>query len=405
MHRVSPHVGNRVGSVIGSRDVSLFRRIFDSAYRRARRAEGKGEYREAAALYVEADMPDEAAHAFLVHATRAKALDDRLASYQDALRWLPVDHPRRGEIEAQIGLSVLDEAQRRGVHTAEEKRRLGDAAQSLESGGRDAEAATAFEILGRMDDVARCLEKAGEVERLETLLQGSVEEARREQRLRRLVSDYEMAVAVGARLEALAALAEAVELAPEDVSLASLLRGLEARMLRGRRLRLRVGTADFAFFAEPRVVLGRDADVSVRGASVSRRHAEVAIEEGGLVVRDVGSRNGTLVHGVPIAGDLRVDGSSEIGLGDDVEVRVAIQDGCLHLRVLRGLDRDLVVLAGECALRPEGLRAEVSFEGGHPRLTAMEGASAQLGRQPVAAPIVLLREDVIDVDGVRVVVL
>ena len=123
------------------------------------------------------------------------------------------------------------------------------------------------------------------------------------------------------------------------------------------------------------------------------------------MVRDVGSRNGTLVRGVPIAGDLRVEGTSEIGLGDDVEVRVSIQDGVLHLRVLRGLDRDLVVLAGEHSLRPEGLRAGVSFEGGHPRLTAFEGANTQLGRQPVAAPIVLLREDVIDVDGVRVVVL
>jgi hypothetical protein len=48
-------------------------------------------------------------------------------------------------------------------------------------------------------------------------------------------------------------------------------------------------------------VLGRsDADVVVRGTSVSRRHAEIVKEEGRFVVRDLGSRNGTYVAGIKV---------------------------------------------------------------------------------------------------------
>jgi pSer/pThr/pTyr-binding forkhead associated (FHA) protein len=53
------------------------------------------------------------------------------------------------------------------------------------------------------------------------------------------------------------------------------------------------------------VKLGRSSECLVQvpkelGASVSRFHAEIAIQEGGVVVRDVGSRNGTFVNGSKI---------------------------------------------------------------------------------------------------------
>jgi hypothetical protein len=51
--------------------------------------------------------------------------------------------------------------------------------------------------------------------------------------------------------------------------------------------------------ATPRVVIGRDSscDLVVTDPSVSRRHAEIALEAGQLVVRDLGSSNGTWVNG------------------------------------------------------------------------------------------------------------
>lgn len=63
------------------------------------------------------------------------------------------------------------------------------------------------------------------------------------------------------------------------------------------------------------VKLGRSPDCNVQippeqGASVSRIHAEIAIQDGGVVVRDAGSRNGTFVNGK------RLEGSHSAGKSD-----------------------------------------------------------------------------------------
>ena len=378
------------------------RRLFSSAYRKARRAEGKGDYREAAALYAELDMPEEAAKALLFHAARAGELEERLAAYHDALRWLPEDHPQRVDVDAQIGLAVLDDAQRRGVHTAEERRRLEDAARRLERSEKESEAATAFELLGRTDDVARCLQKAGEVERLEALLEETTKASREARALRRFVGEYEMAMGVGARIEARAALEKALEESPDDRSVPDLLRRLEQRWPTSRRVRLRVEDRDYVFVGRDGVEVGRDADVIIRGTSVSRRHTSLSLEGEEIVVRDLGSRNGTLLAGVPIAAELRVSGATEIGLGDDVTLEVERVSGAIRIEVLGGLDRGQVVWVGTHALRAERLAASVTFPGGHPTITPDAGVKARLGTQPVAAPVNLLIGDRLEIDGMVV---
>jgi pSer/pThr/pTyr-binding forkhead associated (FHA) protein/S1-C subfamily serine protease len=66
---------------------------------------------------------------------------------------------------------------------------------------------------------------------------------------------------------------------------------------------LRVTNTNQRFDVKAMVVkLGRSAESNVQipaeqGASVSRNHAEIAIQDGGVVIRDVGSRNGTFVNG------------------------------------------------------------------------------------------------------------
>lgn len=380
--------------------VSWLRRTFSSAYRRARRAEGRGEYREAAALYAEADAPEDAANALLFAAARATVLDERLAAYGDALRWLPEEHPRRVEIEGRIGLAILDEAQRKGVRNADERERLADAATRLERAEKWSEAGTAWELLDRTEDFSRCLQKAGDIERLEALLDASTESARRERALRRLVDEHQMSLAVGARIEARDALRKAIALDPTDRALAEMLRRLEARFPTAGRVVLRIDGRETTFSFGTQVALGRDADVVVRGTSVSRRHAELVWHADGLEVRDLGSRNGTLVQGLPIAGSLRLEGTAEIGLGDDVTVRVEAETWGLRLEVLSGLDRDHVACIGSLPLPVPGLRAKVSFVDGHPTLTAQLGCT--LDGQRVVAPIALLRGDVIEVDGHRV---
>jgi pSer/pThr/pTyr-binding forkhead associated (FHA) protein len=54
--------------------------------------------------------------------------------------------------------------------------------------------------------------------------------------------------------------------------------------------------------AAERVLIGRGDDCDVRLAShfVSRHHAEAWVEQDTLYLRDLGSRNGTVVNGAPI---------------------------------------------------------------------------------------------------------
>jgi len=70
------------------------------------------------------------------------------------------------------------------------------------------------------------------------------------------------------------------------------------------------------------LVLGRvqGADMVIRDARASRRHAELAPEDGGLRLRDLGSANGTLVDGEP-ARERVLRGGEEIRIG---AVRIAV---------------------------------------------------------------------------------
>jgi len=391
--------------------MSFLRRVFDGAYRRARRAEGRGEYREAAELYAEAGADAEAGQAWLFHAARLSGVEERVAAYRDALRWFPEDSPKAREVCGHIGMARLEDAQRRGVHTAEERRLLEDAAANLERAERPAYAATAYELLGMRDAATRCLEAAGEIERLEALLAQGEREAAGERERRSAVRDYEVAMVVGQRREAMAALERAVrgaQLRAEagessaDAEVRDLLRRLEARRTAPLRCTLRVGGVSVALFGTLPVTLGREADVCVRGTGVSRAHCRVSHGPSGFVLEDLGSSNGTLVRGVPLGAPLPLSGPLDVGLGDDVSVRLEPGDGALRLRVLSGLDSGSVALVGPGALALPEANAHVRFEQGFAVLSGAPGAVVQLAGQRCVAPVDMLREDALTVDGVRV---
>lgn len=64
-------------------------------------------------------------------------------------------------------------------------------------------------------------------------------------------------------------------------------------------------------------VLGRESrvDVPVSSPEASRRHAEIRFESGGWHLRDLGSKNGTRVNGVPIEGARRLAAGDRISIG------------------------------------------------------------------------------------------
>ncbi len=67
-----------------------------------------------------------------------------------------------------------------------------------------------------------------------------------------------------------------------------------------------------------RTVLGRsrDADIFIPDQWLSRMHAEILLDRGGLLIADLGSKNGTLVNGLRIQGPTPLRQGDQIKLGD-----------------------------------------------------------------------------------------
>lgn len=388
--------------------MSFLKDLFDGRLRRARAAEARGEMRAAAGLYAEAGMPLEAGRALLHDAERAPRHEERVQSWLDALRTLPSDaHDLRKEAEVKLGRAVLAQAKAHGAAGVLERERLADAAERLERHGAFVDAADAWEALGRQEDLARCLELGGEIDRLEAVLGKSNEVDAASARVRRLVSEAELASELGDRESARVALRECVALAPNDADLLRMLRELEGRWLGGRRVKLSCArdghVTRLTVVGRLPVTLGRsEADVVVRGGSVSRAHCEIYREGEHLFVRDLGSRNGTLVAGIPIAAPMRLTGPTEVGLGDDATVRVTPRGLSADVEVLRGLDRgERTVIGGEQVALPD-LRAAVTFEGDRTLLVPLEGVSIALATRTIHARIDLLSGDALTVDGTRI---
>ncbi len=395
--------------------MSFFRDLFDGRVRRARAAEAEGRHRDAASLYAAMGEMVDAGRCLAHVGDRATDHEERLAAWLDALAVFPtIATDERKAVEIKIGRAILEEAKVRGVATPEERRRVADAADRLERSSKYAEAADAFELLGQKNDAARCLELGGEVDRLETLLAESNAVDAREARIRRLVSEHELALALGDRRAARASLREVVSLAPDDAGMRQLLRRVEERWI-SAPVTLVVGGKRVAFSQRVPALIGRsDADVVVRGTSVSRRHAEIAQESGRFVIRDLGSRNGTLVSGMPLAGQLPIEGTLELGLGDDVTVTLRPAGQGIELEVQKGLDRGLLHVIGAsagdgaCVLPIPGVSATIELDREGAAVTPFPGEAAELipegamsGRR-VQGRIDLLRGDVLVIAEVRI---
>ncbi len=374
------------------------KRFFNRSYREARKAEARGEYREAAEHYAVADAPDEAANALLFLAAKSTDLGIRISAYQDALRWIDENDLRYVTVQTALGDSVIERAQQDGVHEEHQRRALREAAKRLEEISEPGKAATAYELLGDTESLSRCLQEAGEVDRLEALLNATTEQAREDQEFERLAREYRMSMKVGARIEAKRAIQKALTI-KDDPGLRNQLRILDEGLQRGRA-RLSLARRELVVLWRPKVILGRDGDLRVRGVSVSRQHTEVRKSESGLEVQDLESRNGTLIAGVPISGTLEVKGEAVVGLGADASVRVSKSNATIRFEVLSGLDRGLEAYAADSPFDVEELGGRIiSLEG---CLSLRPASKVRLNGEPTTAPIVLVQGDVIETASERI---
>lgn len=79
---------------------------------------------------------------------------------------------------------------------------------------------------------------------------------------------------------------------------------------------------------EAPVQIGRagDCDLRLTSCFVSRHHAEAWVKEDALHVRDLGSRNGTVVNGAPIRGEVELSGGQVISFGPEAFIVCAAEE-------------------------------------------------------------------------------
>ncbi len=212
---------------------------------------------------------------------------------------------------------------------------------------------------------------------------------------------------VGRRDDARRELARALASAAGSGEYRRLLDRLDTALLTGGRVELkRRGKPAVIACAAPKIVLGRDAlcDLPLRAGGVSRQHAEIDHAGGTFQLRDLDSRNGTTLAGLPLVGRVPLAGAGRFGLGDECTIDFEVVDGLLTLRLANGLDRGLALIAGDegarLSLAPVGLGLDLIFAHGRPLLGRGTASRVTFNDEPLGdLRIQLVRGDRIVVDG------
>jgi len=318
--------------------VGLFDRIFgrgrDAA--RARSAEVRGELARAAELYAEAGRPLEAARVMLLRGDGDPDHRARLQHYTQAAKLAPEGTPENVEARKKRALLLLALVGDVAL-SALNRRDVEDAARELEAVGEHERAAEAYASIDDREGEARALTAAGDVEKLEFLLASEQHKERGQRRRRDRNAEVDLLVTSGRRREALELLELLARESPDDAAVRERVTSLRARLARGPLVTLALGDERVAVAFGKELVVGRtEGTVLVPSNAVSRQHLAVTREEGGFFVRDLGSRNGTQLRGLPLRGALPVGEGLELRLGREVPVHVtpsALLEGAVQVEV------------------------------------------------------------------------
>jgi FHA domain len=307
----------------------VFDRLFKSisgkgrAAAAARKAEARGELAKAVELFVEADEPGEAARVMLLRGDAETEPRARLLHYTQAAATAPAAHEASEEARKKRAELVITLAGETAISAMAKKDVLAAAAE-LEALGEQELAAKAYAMCGDTDGEARALAGAGDVDKLEDLL--SMQQAKeRESRKRANASaEIDLLAASGRRREALEAAENQARAHPDDLQARERAQGLRGRKALGPLARVLVRGVPLALVLGDEVVIGRsEGALTISSNAVSRRHARVARDpESGAFIEDLGSRNGTQLHGMAIAGKMSVGEGLELKLGKEVSLRV-----------------------------------------------------------------------------------
>jgi len=394
--------------------VPFFKRLFSADYRAAVAAEAAGNLELAAERF---GLAGDRASAVRVHLARASRATDRaaeIAALHDALHWAGDDEELVRRASAGLGKALYARAIAEGIATARDRERVREAARLLGAGGDHATAGEAWEKIGDHQAAAQAYSAAGLVEKVEAALGADEEGERREHDRKEAFADHENHMRLGRRDDARADLVRCIAAVGERGDAGEyrrLLDQLEANLITGGRMQLRRRRGgSVVVCAVPLVAIGRDGlcDLVLRTGGVSRRHAEIEVVGSGgpFMLRDGGSRNGTAIGGMPIAGRVPLRGTGSFELGEDCKLDFETRGApeVLIITVATGVDRGARLLAAADGDRIDlslvGLGGDVVFADGRPWLGKGGAGSLLFAGEPVSAGRVqLIRGDVFVVDG------
>lgn len=360
----------------------------------AERAEAEGRFEDAVRLYVDAGSRDEAVRVLLAVAESTRGLEARRALLSRAAT-IARNDAQRTEARRRLAQLVVEEAEENHPRTDDDRRALSDAARALEALGEHGDAARAYVVLEDREGIVRTLTLSGDVEALERLTGARDDVDRHGLRRRAATEDADTRWRSGDRPGSLAALRAWVGEHGDDHEARRLLDQRDATLLRGGRCELRVDGEAVTLVGRLPLVIGREGDLVLRGAGVSRRHCDVRLAadaDEAYELRDLESRAGTKLDGLRIGAPMRLREGQRVELGGDLVLRVGLDEGALTLLVERGLDRGrrVAVLAGAWRTPMGVLRV------GESGLQLEPSAPVQLNGQRVAMAMVLAHGDRID---------
>ena len=381
--------------------------MFSADYRAAVAAEAAGNVDVAAERYALAGEADGAVRMHLARAARAGTRLAEIGALRDAIRWAGEDPALRRQASAALGRALWEAAKAEGIATERDRAKVREAADLLVVGEDHLTAGEALEAIGDHLAAANAYSAGGLVEKMEVALSKDDAANDRARSEADAFANYEVSMRVGRRDEARSELLRAVGAAAVAGEYRRKLDALDTALITAGKVEIkRRGKPLIVVCAAPKLVLGRDplCDLTLRAGGVSRQHAEIERTAETFQLRDLDSRNGTSVSGLPLAGRVPLAGTGKFGLGDECTIDFEFVNGALILRCGSSLDRGVALLAGDDGQRldlaPVGLPIDLIFKSGRPHLG--RGAAKQIVFNDEAlgdVRVQLIRGDRLIVDG------
>ena len=229
--------------------------------------------------------------------------------------------PAAAEARSRKALLSLDLLRARpGSLLDSEQRAL---ARDLESAGLQREAAEVFGLVGDVDNQSRLLAACGAIDALESALRAEQLERVSRRGRQQVWNQANDIIALGQRVEAIKMCESWLTDHPTDEEFRALARDTRQRLLTGPCVEVELGgRRTFVALGEP-IIIGRsEGTIVLPSPALSRKHLAMERGPAGPIVRDLRSRNGTMLAGARLAGPIEIGGGITLSLGGQIECRL-----------------------------------------------------------------------------------